>query len=84
MTDTVNAKLIRQLELLTEFAPRLRSAGFQSLTIDGITMVLAPPEPAPPEPTKDDEKPKRDLDDVVTYGLPEGAEVPGFRRPDDL
>jgi hypothetical protein len=80
MTD-----LAKQLEILTAAAPRLRSAGFQQLSIGEISMVLAPPEPEAPLPTPGaTEKQTRDLDDAVTYGLPEGAEVPGFRRPDDL
>ncbi len=80
MTD-----LAKQLETIAAHAPKLRAAGVQSLTIDGISMELAPPDPAPVIEIKgESEKQGRNLDDAVTYGLPEGAEVPGFRRPDGL
>lgn len=75
--------LAKQLETIAAHAPKLRGAGVRTLSIGEISMELAPPDPAPPVSVAD-EKTKRDLDDVVTYGLPEGAEVPGFRRPDDL
>jgi hypothetical protein len=77
MTD-----LAKQLETIAAHAPKLRAAGVQSLSIDGISMGLAPPDPPPPEPSTGDQKQPRDLDDAVTYGLPEGADVPGFQRPE--
>jgi hypothetical protein len=80
MTDD----LATQLTLIARHAPILREAGVQSLTVGEISMELAPPDPPPPEASTGDQKQPRDLDDAVTYGLPEGADVPGFRRPDDL
>jgi hypothetical protein len=79
MTD-----LAKQLELIAAHAPKLRDAGVQSLSIEGISMVLAPPDPPTPTDTPGDPKSTRDLDDAVTYGLPDGADIPGFRRPDGL
>ena len=75
-----------KLALVAEHAPKLRAAGVQVLAIDGITMHLAPHDPPAPVDLRppEDETPVRDLDDPSTYGLPEGAEVPGFRRPEDL
>ena len=78
------------LRTIAEHAPKLRAAGVQSLSIDGIAMVLSPPEPRPyvstePEQKVDeDDTPKRDADDPTTYGRAPGTPAPGFKRPDDL
>lgn len=79
--------LAESLRLIAEHAPKLRAAGVQSLTVDGVSMVLLPPDPpayVAPALTDEDEQPVSLLDDPSAYGLPDGAEVPGFRRPDDL
>ena len=76
----------KQLDILIAYGPRLRAAGYQSVTIgdDGVvSIVLLPPDPVASD-VVDAPPPKAILDDAETYGLPEGADVPGFRRPDDL
>ncbi len=82
MTDDLAA----QFALIAAHAPRLRSAGVQSLTIGDLSVVLLPPDPPMAQEVTDAEleEPRNALDDASTYGLPEDAEVPGFRRPDDL
>ncbi len=73
------------LQLVTEHAPRLRAAGVHSLSIGGVSMVLLPPEPPAPTPeVVEDDAPKDLLHDRSAYGLPDGAELPGFRRPADM
>ena len=76
--------LAKQLDILIDRAPKLRAAGFQSLRVGDISMELAPPAVEAPESIKGDDKQARDIDDAVTFGLPEGAELPGFKRPHDL
>jgi hypothetical protein len=78
--------LAAQLALIASHAPKLRTAGVQSLTIGGLSLVLLPPDP--PEsldlaPAESDE-PRSALEDPASYGLPDGAAIPGFTRPDDL
>jgi len=74
--------LDERLTLIAAHAPKLRTAGIQSIEIDGISLTLAPPDA--PEPAKADEQkdPTSDADDPVTYGRTE--HVPGFERPSDL
>ncbi len=81
-SDGLNAAIL----LVIEHAPRLRTAGVHSLSIDGVAMVLLPPEPPSPQvsPPDEDEAPRDLLHDPSAYGLPEDAELPGFRRPTDM
>ncbi len=80
MTD-----LAKQLEAIAAHAPKLRDAGVKALRVGEISMELTPAESVPIIEVKGEgEKQSRNLDDAVTYGLPEGADVPGFRRPDGL
>ncbi len=72
------------LRKIAEHAPKLRAAGVQSLSVDGVSMVLLPPDPPAQDAEPGTAEPSSDRDDPNTYGLPEGAEAPGFRRPDDL
>ena len=44
-----SASLAEQLRALTEAAPALRAAGVTSVTVDGVSATLAPPEEEPPE-----------------------------------
>jgi hypothetical protein len=74
--------LAERLSLIVERAPLLRGAGVQILKIDGIELVLAPPDAPEPKPAEVTKEPKGDLDDPMTYGSTE--RVPGFERPDDL
>jgi hypothetical protein len=78
--------LAAQLAILAEHAPRLRAAGIQHLKVADLELVLAPPDPSPVIElgAADAEEPRGVLDDASTYGLPEDADVPGFKRPDDL
>lgn len=77
--------LAETLRIIADNAPALRAAGVQSLTVEGVSMVLVPPDPpAFVEVAPDRDEPTSDMNDPTTYGLPEGAEPPGFRRPDDL
>jgi len=80
------ADISTTLRVIAEHAPKLRAAGVHSLTVDGVSMVLLPPDPAPmPEQqATEDTSPTSDMDDPATYGRPEGSELPGFRRPEDL
>lgn len=79
------ADLTETLRVITEHAPRLRAAGVQSLSIDGIAMVLLPPDPPALEQSADaDREPTNDLDDPTTYGRMPGSSAPGFVRPDEL
>ena len=73
--------LAERLTVIAEHAPKLRVAGVQSLTIDGIALVLAPPDD--PAPLKDEESELVDpANDPLTYGRT--GKVPGFDRPSDL
>ncbi len=70
------------LTLIAERAPTLREAGVRSLSIDGVTIELAPYDPpAPTERRSQNDEPRDLLDDRETYGIPEGAAMPGFTRP---
>ncbi len=80
---TVETDLAGQLKVITEYAPRLRAAGVQHLSVGEISIALAPPDPVAPDVTAA-APPKAMLDDPETYGLPDGASPPGFTRPDDL
>lgn len=73
--------LAARLALLAEHAPKLRAAGVQALTIDGITLALAPPDPQQPAPEHAEAAPVSAFDDPDTY---QGGKVPGFPRPADL
>jgi hypothetical protein len=67
------------LALIAREAPALRRAGVTELVFDGVSVKLAPhvdesvvnAEPPPPEPVG--------WDDPSLYGLPKGAQVPGFK-----
>jgi hypothetical protein len=70
------------LELIIAKAKELRAAGVTSVSINGVAITLAPPDPvAPPTQTTPRTEPAPMvvdmLDDPSTYG---GA-VPGFTRP---
>lgn len=82
----MQTNLADSLQLIAEHAPKLRAAGVHSLAIDGITLVLLPPDPPAPveQPDNDDAIPTSDLDDPTTYGRLPGSSAPGFMRPDDL
>jgi hypothetical protein len=77
------AELEARLRLLEAYAPRLRAAGVQHLNIADVSAVLLAPDPTPLVVVGEDDKPKSLMDSPETYGLPEDAEVPGFRRPED-
>lgn len=56
--------------------------------VDGVRVKLAPPQPPkrdetplPSESAPSSEAHASPLDDPASYGLPPGAAVPGFRRP---
>jgi hypothetical protein len=72
------------LALIEERAPRLRTAGVQSLIVGGVTMVLAPADPPQAVDIVEDDQPRSLMDDPEAYGLPPDADVPGFQRPNDL
>jgi hypothetical protein len=78
--------LATQLTLIARHAPILREAGVQSLTVGEISMVLLPPDPPPMEEAASGEpdQPVSLMEDPESYGLPEGATLPGFIRPADL
>jgi hypothetical protein len=78
--------LAAQLALIASHAPKLRNAGVQSLTIGGLSLVLLPPDPPAPLVSTETEstEPRSALEDPNSYGLPDGAAIPGFTRPDDL
>jgi hypothetical protein len=76
-----------KLQLIAKHAPKLRAAGVQALTVDGVSLQLAPhEEPAGeiPAATAESHVPNNPADDHLTYGLEEGARLPGFTRPIDL
>ena len=82
----LSGDLEAKLRLVVDFAPKLRAAGVSTLTVEGMSMTLVDVAP----PVVDDSKPgdaeseppvEEDLD---TYGLPPGARLPGFTRPEDL
>ncbi len=78
--------LAARLSVVALWAPRLRAAGVESLHTADLTLTLRPHDPGPLVALDADpeDEPKSLLDDPSSYGLDEGAEVPGFRRPDDL
>lgn len=74
------------LTMLETRAPALRTAGVLELAIGDLRVVLAPQAPqiaeAPVARVAVDDEPASAADDPLTYGLPPGAKVPGFERPD--
>lgn len=72
------------LDTILARAAELRAAGITSLTLDGVAVTLAPPEPTMPDlprttPTEDADATRVDpMSDAATYG---GGKVPGFKRP---
>jgi hypothetical protein len=74
--------LRERLELMVEFGPRLRVAGYQSFELEGIRAVLTPPDAPEPKPEKTEAEPSSPLNDPDTYGS--SGKVPGFERPSDL
>jgi hypothetical protein len=73
--------LAAKLALIVDYAPRIRAAGVSSLTIGEISMDLLAPEPKAIAHADEDKVLPLDRD-PETYGLPEGADIPGFRRPE--
>jgi hypothetical protein len=74
------------LLLFVKRAPDLRAAGITSVSLDGFTVTLGPPDPvhtapeppegdAPPPPPEPSDNP---MQDAATYG---GGRVPGFQKP---
>jgi hypothetical protein len=80
---TMQPDLAGQLKVITEWASRLRAAGVGHLAIGEISLSLLPPEPVAPM-ASEATPPIGILEDTETYGLPDGAVVPGFTRPNDL
>ena len=85
MANPTIKSLKAKLQLLVEMAPDLREAGVLSFEVDGIGAVeLAPQESELPADLKallDDANAERDanpLTEAATYGLPDGARLPGF------
>lgn len=77
------------LSLIEERAPRLRKAGVLEIELDmddaGVKLKLAPELPDildDPKATKQSAS-SNPLYDARTYGLPDGAELPGFPPPID-
>lgn len=76
MTD-----LAAQLKIIAEHAKLLRDAGITgTVCVGGVEFTLRDDTPAPVTKPAPDE-PRGTLDDHVTYGLPEGATLPGFVDP---
>lgn len=78
------------LTLIEERAPRLRKAGVLMLKLaePGVEFHLAPEvpdvfDPAPTKGARASEPAKDPLFDRMTYGLPDGAKLPGFEPPYD-
>lgn len=70
------------VKLLKEEAPALRKAGVLKLTYADVIVELASDDGPVEQQSRDieiDEDPEDPLDDPRTYGLPPGAEVPGFK-----
>jgi hypothetical protein len=83
----ISSDLAAQLAVLVEFGPKLRSAGYESIELGEIVVKLrAEAAPMAVETSGSDEEqaPVPSLHAAETYGLPPGAELPGFRRPVDL
>lgn len=70
------------MDLVISRAAALRAAGVTTITIGGVTVTLAPPEPAPipttPDARSDENNDDDPLSDPSTFG---GRGVPGFTRP---
>lgn len=69
------------LTLIADRAPQLREAGVLELTVDGVTVRLAPYEPPPAQPRREEaavEDPDP-LNDPATFGRI--GRAPGFDRP---
>lgn len=70
------------LALIAARAPALREAGVRSLTVDGVSVELAPYDPpAPKDARATAEEPEDLISDRAVYGLPENVPLPGFVRP---
>lgn len=82
MSDQHDLSPSAWLALLIDRAPALREAGVLELTMDGVSVTLAPHEapPAEPDPRERVEEPANALDDELTYGRRPGSGVPGFPR----
>jgi hypothetical protein len=97
MNDADRSDVRAMLELAAEMAPKLRAAGVAmvrageleiNLSIDApATFVQAPAGEAAPDPERDPRHHRPDkpplFRDPVTWGLPEGSAVPGYRRDGD-
>lgn len=69
------------IDLLVSRGPQLRAAGVTQLSIDGVSVTLAPAEATAPVDGKEREPESvttDPLDDDATYG---GRGMPGFTRP---
>lgn len=69
------------LALIAREAPALRKAGVTELVFDGVSVKLAPhvdEAPAADAAASGARADLNPLDDPETYGLPQGATVPGF------
>jgi hypothetical protein len=77
-----------RLDTIIEKAPALRKAGVIALTVDGCEIKLAPKESELPtnlqalldDATAEHKDTHNPLNKPSTYGLPDGAELPGFAR----
>jgi len=69
------------LDAIASRAKALVDGGVRALSVDGISITLAPPDVAPIAPSQPQPAQPDRVDpshDPVTYGLPAGAKVPGI------
>jgi hypothetical protein len=70
--------------LLKAEAPKLREAGVLSLKYGDVHVEFAAAMGEMPTLTDDEPENQNTFQDPATFGLPPGAEVPGFSRPGSL
>lgn len=76
--------LAEVVRILKEEAVALRERGVLTLKLGELEVTLAPALGEMPEFKDDDVENPNTFNDPATYGLPPGAEAPGFSRPGSL
>lgn len=70
------------LRIIIDNAKAAREAGVSSVRVEGVEFTLREADPPPADDKKQPEERRLStLDDPTTWGLPEGAQVPGFSDP---
>lgn len=72
--------LAKKLDVIAKFAAE-QKARLQTVTVGDVTFTLVQDTSTMAAPKVKNEAPVAPMDDPKTYGLPEGAALPGFVDP---